>query len=315
MARCGAKRLVAALALLCTPWVWACENGARPTAPVAHEAPHEAPPRVANAAPSTVVPAPVASASASGSALAEPVAPEPAAVGWPPLTEPDEPRDFCTPRVHMLDADACFVLPERRTDTLLIYLHGIVAPTRESPQKTNLEAVVANAAERAGVVALLPRGERGFAPRQYPGWWGWPTSKTSYARNGTRFIEKIEAKRRLLEARLQQHFTRVYLAGSSSGAYFVAAVALHGDMSEVDGFGVLSGGVGYATDELTNLPKTPVYVGFGKNDSVAGGARALAHRLEALGWPVEVAPHPVPHGAREIYLDEAFAFWQRQQKN
>lgn len=213
----------------------------------------------------------------------------------------------------MLDPDACFALPARRTETLLIYLHGIVPPTRNSTQKTNLEAVVANASERAGVVALLPRGERGFAPRQYPGWWGWPTSKASYTRDGARFIEKIEAKRRALEVALKQRFTRVYLAGSSSGAYFVAAVALHGAMPQVDGFGVLSGGVGYATERLANLPKTPVYIGFGRNDSVASGARALAKRLERLGWPVEVAPHPVPHGAREIYLDEAFAFWRQHQ--
>lgn len=230
--------------------------------------------------------------------------------GWPELTPPDIAQEFCTERVHTLDEDACFVLPPRRSESLLIYLHGIVPPTPNSVQKTNLDEVVANASKRAGVVALIPRGKQGFAPPAYRGWWGWPTSKGAYGQHGSEFIEKIREKRDKLAAVLEARFTRTYLAGSSSGAYFAAAVALHGGMPEVDGFAILSGGSGYATDELPGLTKKPVYVGFGKHDSVAGGARALGQRLSAAGWPVKVAAHDVGHGAREVYLDEAFAFWR-----
>jgi predicted esterase len=230
--------------------------------------------------------------------------------GWPSLTPPDIPRDFCSERVHTLDEDACFALPERRSEILLIYLHGIVPPTRDSVQKTNLDEVVANASERAGVVALIPRGKQGHAPQAYRDWWGWPTSKGAYEQHGSEFIAKIREKRDKLAALLEASFTRTYLAGSSSGAYFAAAVALHGGMPEVDGFGILSGGSGYATEEFTVLVKKSVYIGYGKHDSVAGGARALGQRFSAAGWPVMVAAHDVGHGARAIYLDEAFAFWQ-----
>jgi predicted esterase len=157
----------------------------------------------------------------------------------------------------------------------------------------------------------LPRGDQGYAPAKYPGWWGWPTSKQSYERHADMFIGRLHDKRSQLEERLGAKFDRVYLAGSSSGAYFVASVLLHGDMPEVAGYAVLSGGSGYATPELPALPATPVYIGFGQHDSVAGPARALGTRLEALGWPVKVAAHPTGHGAREIYLDEAVAFWQQ----
>ena len=102
------------------------------------------------------------------------------------------------------------------------------------------------------------------------------------------------------------------LAGSSSGAYFVASVLLHGDMPEVAGYAVLSGGSGYTTPALATLPPSPVYVGFGQHDTVARPARALGAELAALGWPVRVAAHPTGHGAREIYLDEAFDFWRGQ---
>jgi predicted esterase len=235
---------------------------------------------------------------------------EPApAAGWPNLDPPAIERDFCTERVHTLDADACFALPERRTNQLLIYLHGIIPPTRDSVQKTNLEKVVANASERAGVVALVPRGKQGFAPKAFPGWWGWPTSKSGFLRHGSEFVAKVREKHQKLEATLGTRFERIFLAGSSSGAYFVVAVALFGAMPEVSGFGVISGGTGFKTPQLGELSAKPVYVGFGKHDSVAGGARALGQQLQKLGWPVQLGAHAVPHGAREIYLDEAFEFW------
>lgn len=233
---------------------------------------------------------------------------------WPELPPGSEEHGFCPPRLRALDVDACFVVPEKPVTTLLVYLHGIVPPTRESVQKTNLAEVVANASERAGIVALLPRGDQGYAPAKYPGWWGWPTSKQSYERRGPAFIDRIQRKRAQLEQLLGVRFDRMYLAGSSSGAYFVAAVLLHGDMPEVAGFAVLSGGSGYATSQLPTLPAKPVYVGFGQHDSAAGPARALGTRLEALGWPVKVAAHPTGHGAREIYLDEAVGFWQQHQR-
>lgn len=232
------------------------------------------------------------------------------AQAWPVLPVASEAHDFCPARVRALARDACFVLPEKPVTTLLVYLHGIVPPTRDSVQKTNLCDVVANASERAGVVALLPRGEQGFAPASTPRWWGWPTTKQSYERHASEFIERIRQKRAELEQLLAVKFERVYLAGSSSGAYFAASVLLHGDMPEVAGYAVLSGGSGYATPVLATLPASPVYVGFGQHDSVAGPARALAASLEKLGWPVQVAAHPTGHGAREIYLDEAFEFWR-----
>jgi predicted esterase len=80
----------------------------------------------------------------------------------------------------------------------------------------------------------------------------------------------------------------------------------------VDGFGVMSGGSGHVTDELGTLDPVPFYIGFGKQDAVGPGSRSLAKLLRARGWPVRVAEHPVGHGAKEIYLDEAFAFWRRR---
>jgi len=218
--------------------------------------------------------------------------------------------EWCISEVTALDDESCYVLPERPSRELLVYLHGIVPPGKESPQKTKFETVVAHASRRAGVVALIPRGKRGLAPKGLGDWWGWPTGDGIYRRHGARLVEKIRAKKKLLEDALGVHFERTYLAGSSSGAYFVAALAQKGDL-EADGFGVMSGGARFPGPELSELPHRPVYIGFGTHDTVGDGARALGRAFERAGWPVRVEAHPVSHGAQEIYIDEAFELWRR----
>lgn len=279
-----------------------CERGQRATVSDSLNERQETPPPA---------PLPRASAASLGVGVGSDASAAPAekrAPQWPPTLPPRVDTDWCIASVDVLDEETCVVLPERPSDRLLIYLHGIVPPSKESIQKTNFETVVANAAKRANVVALIPRGEKGFAPKGHSGWWGWPTSKASFATKGAPFVDKLKEKQRKLAEVIGREFRSVYVAGSSSGAYFVVALALHGAI-EADGFGAMSGGVFFETAELGGLAPKAFYVGFGNHDSVAGGARALGKRLEASGWPTLVRGHPTGHGAREVYLDEAFAFW------
>jgi predicted esterase len=196
---------------------------------------------------------------------------------------------------------------------LLVYLHGIVPPERTSAIKLNLHTVLKNAARRAGVAVLLPRGIQGLAPRGHDRWWGWPTGGAAYDRHAPRLVQRFAEQRAQFESAVGVRFTRVYVAGSSSGAYFVVALALRGAI-EADGFAALSGGAGARTGALERATPRPFYIGYGLQDSVRGSARALADLLRAQGWPVRIEGHPVGHGAREIYLDEAFAFWGQHQR-
>jgi predicted esterase len=246
---------------------------------------------------------------------ADPVTPPPASAslsvsGWPPPA-PDIVSDFCIDVMHALDEETCYVLPAVPTEELLLYLHGIIPPGKTSVQKTNLETVVANAARRNNVAVLLPRGRRGLSPRGREDWWGWPTSAISHARLADELVASFADKRRKLEALIGKPFARLYLAGSSSGAYLAVALALNGEL-EADGFAALSGGAWPAQHQIAKLAPRPFYVGYGQHDSVATGARSLGERLRRAGWPVKVAIHAVPHGAREIYLDEALAFFRDQ---
>ncbi|MBK7578985.1 MAG: hypothetical protein IPI67_02155 [Myxococcales bacterium] len=269
------------------------------------EAPPPNAPRAAEPAASPVAsrPAPQAGTAAAPAKLA---VPPPAT--WPPHDPQAVATDWCTDAVRGLDPSTCFYLPEQPTDTLLIYLHGVVPPERTSVQKTNYQAVVARASRRAGAAALMPRGNQGLTPKGLERWWGWPTAPGSYQRLSSELVLRIQAARKLLEQATGIEFRRVYLAGSSSGAYFVATLAQRGDI-DVDGFGAMSGGTAVLEPNLRELSPRPVYIGYGLYDTVGKSARQLGQLLVNAKWPVRVAEHRTGHGAREIYLDEAFPFW------
>jgi predicted esterase len=229
---------------------------------------------------------------------------------WPPPA-PGVTSDFCIEAMTALDEETCYVLPETRTEELLLYLHGTIPPGKTSVQKTNLETVLSNAAKRGKFAALLPRGRRGLAPATQKDWWGWPTSSAQHERWASEMVASFAEKRRRLEALIGAPFARFYVAGSSSGAYFTAVLALKGELA-ADGYAAISGGGWVERTRIAELAPRPFYVGYGRHDTVAASAQKLAERLRIAGWPVLVAVHPVPHGAREIYLDEALAHFRQK---
>jgi predicted esterase len=260
--------------------------------------------------PSSEAPRPLpAPATGRDADLAHDASPDSEPSRWPLHEAPDVNTDWCIEGIDALDEETCYVLPKTPTTTLLIYLHGIVPPEKTSHQKTNFETAVKNAAHRAGIAALLPRGKLGFTSRDHGRWWGWPTGGSAYERHAPNLVAGIAAKQQRLEHIAGVVFTRRYVAGSSAGAYFAAALALRGDIA-ADGFGAMSGGGGGKTAELSKLAPKPFYIGYGTHDSVGPSARALADVLRAAGWPVRIAAHPVGHGAKEIYIDEALNFFR-----
>jgi predicted esterase len=231
---------------------------------------------------------------------------------WPTVRPASAPSPWCAEGLTTLDERSCYILPPVPTRTLLIYLHGIVPPREESPEKTKVQGVILKAVQRAGVVAIVPRGRRGFGPLGRREWVGWPTTDGLYAKYAPELVAEFAAERKKLEALTGVTFSPVYLAGSSSGAYFVARLALHGGI-DVDGFGAMSGGTGSETMELARLAPKPFYIGYGRyDDYVRRAIPTLVDVLNRAHWPIRVAEHPVDHGAREVYLEEAFSFWREQ---
>ncbi|MDB5213254.1 MAG: hypothetical protein JWO86_1181 [Myxococcaceae bacterium] len=225
---------------------------------------------------------------------------------------------WCIEGMKGLDEDCCYVAPPGAT-RLLVYLHGIVPPVKDSVQKQTVEGAVMKAAMRAGVAAIVPRGRRGIGPAGAHDWWAWPTSPGTHAQMVAEIVARWSVLKKKLEDAQGRKFERTYLAGSSNGAYFLSAIALRGDAEElgfpIDGYGSMSGGApgGRGANALQGRTPRAVYVGYGSYDAeTKPGALALGAVFESAHWPVRVAEHPFGHGAREVYLDEAFAFWATQ---
>jgi predicted esterase len=246
-----------------------------------------------------------------------PVDAAPASADAAPLTTlptakplPNVATDWCLEGFLAIDEETCFLPPaieSARPRRLLVYLHGIIPPApKNAPQKENVFTAVKNAASRAGAAALVPRGIRGIGPTGSKDWWAWPTSPDAHAKHGAALVKRITEAKAKLEEALGAPFAKTYLAGSSNGAYFAVNLALRGEM-EIDGLGAMSGG---APTAIKRTKPLAVYVGYGTQDVASkNGGLALAKAAEGAGWPVKVAEHPFPHGAREIYIDEAFSFW------
>jgi len=257
----------------------------------------------------------VGASAAAPIASATPASPAPALSAREPA--PHVATDWCIEGLAGLDEETCYLLPDD-AHTLLVYLHGIVPPTPESEQKERVELAVVHASTRAGAAALVPRGIRGIGPGAARDWWAWPTEPVAHAKHAPTLVARWADARRRLERIAGAPFARTYLAGSSNGAYFLTTLALRGDLDRlgfpVDGYGAMSGGSagGRAASSLP-VPGRPFYVGYGAYDeSTKPSARALGALLTLAKWPTRTAEHPVGHGAREEYLDEAFAFWAAQ---
>lgn len=220
--------------------------------------------------------------------------------------------DWCLPGLSGLDEDVCYVLPklaENKPRRLFIYLHGIVPPLPTSQQKETVEHAVLGAAEHAGAAALIPRGIRGVGPAGARDWYAWPTDPASHAQHAKALVARWAEAKKKLEGIAGAPFERTYLAGSSNGAYFLSALALEG--AAFDGFGAMSGGATGGRAPKGDVH--PFFIGFGTyDDEVKKGARELETVLKNARWPVKVAEHPFGHGARQVYLEEAFDFWDKE---
>ncbi len=231
--------------------------------------------------------------------------------------------DWCVEGMKPLDEDVCYVLPplgEGKPRRLLVYLHGIVPALPVSVQKTTVQGAVMRAASRAGAAAIVPRGRRGIGPEGAKDWYAWPTDPATHAKLVRELIARWALAKKKLEGLAGAPFEATYLAGSSNGAYFLTAIALRGDADDldfaIDGYGAMSGGApgGRGADALAKRMPRPFYIGYGAYDDASKkGAQALASVTTAAHWPTKLAQHPFGHGAREVYLDEAFAFWASPQ--
>ncbi|MBI5531285.1 MAG: hypothetical protein HY898_01120 [Deltaproteobacteria bacterium] len=218
---------------------------------------------------------------------------------------------WCLEGFSAFDDDACYLIPPagiRQPKALLIYLHGVIAPGGDTQRI--VQGIVARHAQARGYVALMPKGRRGIGPAPVQDWYSWPTTAENHRRYAAQMVESWRDKKRQLEAMTGGAFDKTYLAGSSNGAFFATILALNGEFA-ADGFGAMSGGsrAGRSKAGIRTSQRPPFYVGYGIHDDLKPHPISLGELLAEAGWPHRVSAHNTGHGAREVYLDEAFTFW------
>lgn len=242
------------------------------------------------------------------SPAASPPPPTPSQLDWNPPQEPT--TSWCKEGFVSLSEGMCVLVPPqlREPKSLLVYLHGVIAPYGDSQRI--VQGIVARNARSRGYVALMPRGRRGLGPPPTEDWWAWPTTSQKHRQHAPDMIRSWNVARNSLQEKLGIKFDRTYLAGSSNGAFFATIVALNGEF-DADGYGAMSGGsaAGRSKAQIRATKRGPFYVGYGVYDELKPHPISLGQLLQAAGWPNRVAEHREGHGAREIYLDEAFTFW------
>lgn len=241
-------------------------------------------------------------------ARADPEAPAPEA---PP---PEAPEPWCAPELETLPGNVChFAHPaERGTDTLVIFLHGLVK--RGAGWQHAQQRGIVRGARRAGFSVLAPRGWPGVNRSWADDLVAWPSSPGAQVTQEAPLLEHITQARQLLETRRGRPFDEVFVVGFSNGAYYATSLALR-DRLPVDGYAVFAGGGAYSPAAVPAPERAPIFVGIcNKDDTTKKDARGLQKLLAKVKWPHQAEARNVGHAIADRHLDNALSYLRAQAK-
>ncbi len=199
--------------------------------------------------------------------------------------------------------------PEAATDTLVIFLHGVIKA--DSGWQYNQQRALLRAAKVNHFDLLAPRGRRGIGPKDMEDWWTWPTKSSAQKTVEPEIFQEWRDARKALEQARGSSYKRLLIIGFSNGAYYASSLVLR-DAFEADGYATLAGGgANYLERTARNVKRRPpVYVGWGlKDTSARKDAAGFAKLLNRIGWVHRSKARPkVGHSMTDAQLGEALAF-------
>ncbi len=216
---------------------------------------------------------------------------------------PSQPS-WCAPEFEALSDGVCHVGSSegggRRT--LVIFLHGAIA--KDVTWQHTQERALARQAKQSKFEAIFPRAPLG------PGGFVWPGTVSAQEGVEQELVSSWTHARRTLEARNGKPFDDVFVMGFSSGAYFVASLALRGRL-KVDGYAVFAGGGAVQAPAEGPARKPPVFVGVCAEDAqTADHSRAFGAAVAGRGFPHRIDEQPVGHMFGDVHVAHAVA-WLR----
>jgi predicted esterase len=228
----------------------------------------------------------------------------------PPADAPASDEPWCHAEVETLSDGVChFAPPGEPSDTLVIFLHGVikVGTTWQYAQQLALKRF----ARQNGFAVLLPRGRVGAGSQKWFDHVTWPTSAEGQKTLEAEVISEWMNAKAELERKNGRPFTKSWVFGFSAGAYYASSLALRGRLA-VDGYAMFAGGSapdGAARWARTVRPKPPIYVGWGTKDRARKDSQKLARALGAIGWKHRAVGRPrVGHTMTDAQVKEASDF-------
>lgn len=217
---------------------------------------------------------------------------------------------WCQKDLETLEHHVCaFVPKDDASDTLVIFLHGVVKS--ESGWQYNQQLALVRAAKVNHFDLLAPRGRRGIGPKDMEDWWTWPTRSSAQKTLEPELFDEWREARKALEERRGKPYDKLIIVGFSNGAYYASSLVLR-DAFEADGYGVFAGGGANYLEATAKRIKhrPPVYVGWGlKDKSAKKDAAGFAKLLKRLGWKHRAKARPkVGHTMTDAGLKEAMSF-------
>jgi predicted esterase len=214
---------------------------------------------------------------------------------------------WCAKGLPALPAGACFSLPQGNSPakTLVIFLHGVVDEAKGWQHGQQLGAVAAGRAR--GYAVMTPRGRLGAGPKGMEKLVAWPNSAKNQRLYLRAILDGWTRDKRALEQKNGAPFTRVYVAGFSSGAYFATSLAAQ-QAFPADGWAVFAGG---GTNDRLRSVKTRArfFVGWGEDDKAKADPEALGVSLLGMGWPARAQGYAgVGHAMTAEQSKDAFDF-------
>ncbi len=223
-------------------------------------------------------------------------------------------KPWCAPEVSELSDHVCFfdgappapAAGEKGRRTLVVYLHGSLAPT-PGFQWLQQRAMAIHA-KRQHFTVLIPTSP------MIDGYYVWPNGRAAQGAHEASVVAGIHDARAKLEKKLGVHFDETFVVGFSSGAYYGSSLAMRGKL-DVDGYIILAGGSSWTGSSTAGANaerrRAPVFVGVSAADKqTAAHSRALGSTLASLGWPHRVEERNAGHMVDWTFMDHGLS-WLR----
>lgn len=241
----------------------------------------------------------------------------------PSVAETSSPQNdaehrWCAPELQALPNDVCAYVPDVPTSgprTLIIHLHGVIAP--DSNTQWNQQRAAAKVGASYGFTVIMPRGRKGIGPTSLEHWWAWPTNIDTRAKFEKTLVAEWLTAKEAIEKQSGKPFERSYIFGFSNGAYYATSLAMRGVVA-VDGYALFAGGSGapyHEHDGRKTKNRVPIAVAWGEADPSHEKQQDLVKLLGRLRWPSISLGHPhTGHVMTELQVAEALGYLGAQNR-